>query len=930
MDPFVSAAKLLKSKVDAVQPRGATAMLAGGQETLQELEDRWAGSVVHTSNDKWLVVPAKNAVSLSRDGNQIRLGEQGTFAGRLLKRNAAWLASEEVSAVYRAAVTLPEGGGKASTFVVDGTEVVLTVQPTEQLEGEGEWTCTLSNGSTVVSSGSLASMLIKVGAVPTPMAEPAPVAAGDLVEDLYLPSSDSTRACVEALDMLGFDSADKLNGIVSVAEVAGALVVHSSWGSDGRSPEARLELALQLLSDEAEGREVRLGVGEAIAHDLGAMATAGSLDPLVEEASSWLQAKRAAAPSTVQRWPAGACASLAVDGALLERATALRARERAEAAATKAAAVDAAAAAARQRRADRERREEEEGREQRAEPRGARRGARFETPQRDGADGGMLTVYTGGGAAADDEGGGDDDGDDDEDDYDDDDDYSEGGGYGGAPPARDGGGGGDGRRGGGAGPGGRDDDGGRRGGGWGGGGGGGGGGVGGGGGGSGGGARGGGGGGGAFGAGGGAARGGWSGNGGPGVLARVVPLGQRVHSALEVLEAIGDECGDVALGHLRRMLAKANGERELAPTALLPDRSEGAAIDTRADVEAVLVEASKVGFGLSRGASWGGAAAQLSNLCTAAHTARRQAAEPALKAPKEAGVALALAKSDADKPRAVAAEAVAPLARRGVLLGELQALEAGQRDGNALQVAEATRQLHGAPAVALYISNGKTRSELPSSGVAAPLASTRGRLVAWAQSQLGEAVGELRVGEAAADIRLAAEAVCALDVDEASLERLVRLLGGKLRTRRWKPSHGGVGWGAWGVITNIDDVKKAVGRLARLMSALYGRALGMPTGVGPAGDASSAFGLVELVEAAAESLPTARVVEALLMALQELARLAGALRDGTSDAVPCLQSCVRDVRKVELSRMEDSHAQDERTDERVEERVKSLLAAAGD
>jgi len=157
---------------------------------------------------------------------------------------------------------------------------------------------------------------------------------------------------------------------------------------------------------------------------------------------------------------------------------------------------------------------------------------------------------------------------------------------------------------------------------------------------------GGGGGGGGGGVGGGGGGGGWAGGAAAGVLADVVPRGLRVGTAREVLVAIGDECGDSVLEHLRRMLALAN-KRELAPAGLVPHRSEYAAMDTRADVAAVLAEARRVGFGLSRGATWQAGAEQLRNMCTAVAVARRQTLEPAVKVSKDAPMLLLA--NDTDK-----------------------------------------------------------------------------------------------------------------------------------------------------------------------------------------------------------------------------------------------------------------------------------------
>ena len=374
------------------------------------------------------------------------------------------------------------------------------------------------------------------------------------------------------------------------------------------------------------------------------------------------------------------------------------------------------------------------------------------------------------------------------------------------------------------------------------------------------------------------------------------------------------------------MLAKENGGRTLF-TRVTPHDSEAAALETETQDLAALVEAAEAGgrWRRARPRSWEAARGALSALCAAAHGARAAADGAAgVKLPKDATVSVSVAKG-ADTHRAVAAAVLEPLTRRETVLSEYRQREAGRRDGEALHVLKESAKAHGKAGKAFLISNGKALGEVAGAGIAAPLTRTRERMVAWLGARVTAGVGQHKAAEAADAIKALSDAAAACALveprekvkagEEAASEtrqllEAVRLLGGRPRSKRWKPHKSGVGWGSWGDAGDVEHVKRAVKKLAAMLAPVYG-ALGMPTGVEADGDsAEDAFGLAQMVEEAATSLPVARVIEVLTLVFAELDRQATALRGSTQQPMPDLQSCVCTVAQEVVGDME--RAQDTR------------------
>ena len=293
-----------------------------------------------------------------------------------------------------------------------------------------------------------------------------------------------------------------------------------------------------------------------------------------------------------------------------------------------------------------------------------------------------------------------------------------------------------------------------------------------------------------------------------GALEALAPQGAVLGSAQSVLASIArgapvdsiDASDEAAtsvqalarLAAVRGVIAESNNNRPLH-AALTPHESAGGAEETEKDVAILLRETDAGGWRATRPASWADAAAAVSELVRAVHEVRTAASKAAqvtsTKVPKSALTALSVAAmGDTARSRAIHQGAVAPtvvqaLATDTVVLAEMRAEKDGKRAGNPLKVAHLLVKDHGQSAGALLMSNGKARDEVQGSGVAATGVASHGHLAAWLGQQLGDVVGTFKMVEAAAGIKEVKEGIQTGTLTEAVLIQVVRLLGGRQRTK---------------------------------------------------------------------------------------------------------------------------------------------------
>ena len=162
------------------------------------------------------------------------------------------------------------------------------------------------------------------------------------------------------------------------------------------------------------------------------------------------------------------------------------------------------------------------------------------------------------------------------------------------------------------------------------------------------------------------------------------------------------------------------------------------------------------------------------------------------------------------------------LATDAVVLAEMRAEQQGKRAGNPLKVGYNLVLEHGQSAGALLLSNGKARNEVQGNGVAATGVTAHGHLGAWVGQQIGGVVGTFKMVEAAAGIKEVKEGIQTGTLTEAVLIQIVRLLGGRQRTKQWSATAGGQFDGVWGEHLVSEHLGRAVRRLAKILHAYYG------------------------------------------------------------------------------------------------------------
>ena len=423
-------------------------------------------------------------------------------------------------------------------------------------------------------------------------------------------------------------------------------------------------------------------------------------------------------------------------------------------------------------------------------------------------------------------------------------------------------------------------------------------------------------------------------------------------SVVEDAEALG------RLGAVRDMLAEVNGGRKNY-TAVLPHHTADAAIQTERDVAQLLEEAIRDGYTPRRPTGWDGAAAAASELTAYVHGTRGDSsrsggfsAADIKRHCTSLGTAPATDSEGAQRKRdgAVAPQVVEKLGMDSRVLSEIKAERAGQRDGAAdpLGVAKTMVEAHGQAMGALLMSNLSAQAELRGPGIVGTGPTAYRNIHAWLKNAIRRVLGKYKLDDTKvkAEVESLATAIQMGALDKPRLHTAVRLLGGKPRQKRWTASEANTARGSWGSPDVLDDWRRTMRNMARIMAQFYGGVLQMPTGIADGDDLESAFGLADLVDGGPEhrDLTLERAVETFELIFAGFAtdcedyrsELGVALPDLAAHTAHVYATVVGDMEQAELNfqqvKADNATMRDElRQEMKLEMRqdVEEMLSAAG-
>ena len=423
-------------------------------------------------------------------------------------------------------------------------------------------------------------------------------------------------------------------------------------------------------------------------------------------------------------------------------------------------------------------------------------------------------------------------------------------------------------------------------------------------------------------------------------------------SVEEDAEALG------RLGAVRDMLAEVNGGRKNY-TAVLPHHTADAAIQTERDVAQLLEEAMRDGYTPRRPAGWDGAAAAASELTAYVHGSRGDSSRSGSFTSADIkrhctslGVAPATDSEGAQRKRdgAVAPQVVEKLGMDSRVLAEVKAERAGQRDGTAdpLGVAKTMVLAHGQAMGALLMSNLSAQAELRGPGIVGTGPTAYRNVHAWLKNSIRRVLGKFKMDDTKVktEVESLASAIQMGALDKARLQIAVRLLGGKPRQRRWTASDTNTARGSWGSPDVLDDWRRTMRHMARIMAQFYGGVLQMPTGVAAGDDLESAFGLADLVDGGPDhrDLTLERAVETFELIFAGFStdcedyrsELGVALPDLAAHTAHVYTTVVGDMEQAELNfqqvKADSAAMRDELRQEvklEVRQDVEDILSAAG-
>ena len=248
----------------------------------------------------------------------------------------------------------------------------------------------------------------------------------------------------------------------------------------------------------------------------------------------------------------------------------------------------------------------------------------------------------------------------------------------------------------------------------------------------------------------------------------------------------------------------------------------------------------------------------------------------------------------------------------------------GKRAGNPLKVGYHLVIEHGQSAGALLLSNGKARDEVQGNGVAATGVTAHGHLGAWVGQQIGGVVGTFKLVEAAAGIKEVKEGIQTGTLTEAVLIQVVRLLGGRQRTKQWSATAGGQFDGVWGEHLVTEHLRRAVRRLAKILYAYYGGVFRMETGLQRGSDPEEAFSLAAFVEGGTDNLPQEQAFQSLVIAFESFGRECDMYRTVFGAALPNLTKNLLYVRDNVIGDMEKAQLNKEQVDAHLNSHLTGL------
>ena len=243
-------------------------------------------------------------------------------------------------------------------------------------------------------------------------------------------------------------------------------------------------------------------------------------------------------------------------------------------------------------------------------------------------------------------------------------------------------------------------------------------------------------------------------------------------------------------------------------------------------------------------------------------------------------------------------------------------------------VAKTMVREHGQAMGALLLSNLSAQGELRGPGIVGTGPSAHRNVHAWLRRAISRVLGEFkgRDRKAKNQVETLTGAIQMGALDPTQLRSAVRLLGGKPRQKQWTASEASTARGTWGSVDVIDDWRRTMRHLSRIMAQFYGGVLRMPTGVAADGDMEAAFGLAALVDGGADNrdLTLARAIESYELIFEGFGVDCEVYRSELGATLPDLQAHVSKVYTNVVADMEQAELNFQQVKKNVEDHHASL------
>ena len=133
INPLFAAGQFLVGETERLWNANAFDELFAG--SVQQMEQRWAGTAVLDNAGSWHVVRCSGHVQGEGASRRVKLFEGGSF-GRGFFRDAAWFKASAV-VLYLGALRVPDGDGARAVSAVGGAEIVVVVGSPEGAPADG-------------------------------------------------------------------------------------------------------------------------------------------------------------------------------------------------------------------------------------------------------------------------------------------------------------------------------------------------------------------------------------------------------------------------------------------------------------------------------------------------------------------------------------------------------------------------------------------------------------------------------------------------------------------------------------------------------------------------------------------------------------------------------------------------------------------------